>query len=118
MKVVIGADEDCCKEDIEMDESENKEKKSGKHSSDIPVKEIGELLDEVSTKIPKLLDGIQKSYYSVENGTNAGKSIGAFYKELLAAGMDADVALRLTERYMVSVKDFTDLGHKSKDKDE
>jgi signal recognition particle GTPase len=112
MKVTFDSD----KEEEEMDENENKEKKEGrKQAPNIPVKEIGELLDEVSTKIPKLLDGIQKSYYSVENGTNAGKSIGAFYKELLAAGMSQDVALRLTERFMVSVKDFTDLGKKNKD---
>ena len=93
-------------EGTKMDE--NKEKKH----SDIPVKEIGELLDEVSTKLPKLLEGIQKSYYSVENGVNAGRSIGAFYKELIEAGMPNDVALRLTERFMVSVKDLSDLARK------
>lgn len=96
----------------EMDENNQKNENHKKHS-DIPVKEIGELLDEVSTKLPKLLDGIQKSYYSVENGANAGKSIGAFYKELLAAGMSDDVAMRLTERFMISIKDLTDLSHKS-----
>ena len=91
---------------------DNNEKHDRKHSSDIPVKEIGELLDEVSTKLPKLLEGIQRSYYSVENGANAGKSIGAFYKELIAAGMSNDVALRLTERFMVSIKDLTSIAHK------
>lgn len=101
---------------IEYDsEGKNMEGDNEKHNrnhTEIPVKEIGELLDEVSTKLPKLLEGIQKSYYSVENGANAGKSIGAFYKELLAAGMSDDVALRLTERFMVSIKDLTDLAHK------
>lgn len=91
---------------------DNNEKHERKHSSDIPVKEIGELLDEVSTKIPKLLEGIQRSYYSVENGTNAGKSLGAFYKELIAAGMSNDVALRLTERFMVSIKDISSMAKK------
>lgn len=91
---------------------ENNERHEGRKHGEIPVKEIGELLDEVSTKIPKLLEGIQKSYYSVENGTNAGRSIGAFYKELVEAGMDEGVALRLTERFMVSVKDLTDLTRK------
>lgn len=108
MRVTFGSE----KEDEEMDE--NKEKHGYKHT-DIPVKEIGELLDEVSTKVPRLLEGIQKSYYSVENGMNAGKSIGAFYKELLDAGMAEDVALRLTERFMVSVKDLSDLGSKRKE---
>ena len=91
---------------------DNNEKHEHKHGTDIPVKEIGELLDEVSMKLPKLLEGIQKSYYSVENGTNAGKSIGAFYKELIEAGMSNEVALRLTERFMVSVKDLTSIAHK------
>jgi hypothetical protein len=91
---------------------DNSEKREHKRSSDIPVKEIGELLDEVSTKLPKLLEGIQKSYYSVENGTNAGKSLGAFYKELITAGMSDDVALRLTERFMVSIKDLSSIAHK------
>jgi hypothetical protein len=99
--------------DSEGRNMEGNERHERKHS-EIPVKEIGELLDEVSIKLPKMLEGIQKCYYSVENGANAGKSIGAFYKELLAAGMSEDVALRLTERFMVSVKDFTDLAH-SKD---
>lgn len=98
-------------EGCKMDENDRKQEGHGKHS-DIPVKEIGELLDEVSTKIPKLLEGIQKSYYSVENGSNAGKSIGAFYGELIGAGMTEEVALRLTERFMVSIKDLTDLAHK------
>ena len=91
---------------------ENKEKAGHHNHTDIPVKEIRELLDEVSTKLPKLLEGIQKSYYSVENGANAGKTVGAFYKELVEAGMPQDVAVRMTERFMVSVKDLTDFAHK------
>ena len=78
----------------------------GKHKEEIPVEEIGKLLDEISTKIPKLIEGIQRSYYSLEGGTNAGRSIGAFYKELMESGIPQDVALRLTENYMVSFKDL------------
>ena len=73
---------------------------------DMGVEDVGRLLDEVATKIPKLIEGLHKSYYSPENASNAGKAIGAFYKELIEAGMSQDVALRLTENYMVSVKDF------------
>lgn len=110
MKVTFGAEMG----DEEMDE--NEEKKDGrKHNSEIPVKEIGELLDEVSTKLPRLLDGIQKSYYSQENGINAGKSVGSFYKELIASGMSESMALRLTERFMISLKDLTDSSKKNKD---
>jgi hypothetical protein len=80
-----------------------------KHNYEIPVEEIGRLLDEVSTKLPKLLEGIQRSYYSPESGMSAGKSIGAFYKELISSGIPQDVALRLTENYMVSFKDLANL---------
>ena len=96
-------------EGINMDE--NKETKDHRHA-DIPVKEIGELLDEVSGKLPKLLEGIQKSYYSVENGANAGKAIGAFYQELAGTGMPQDMVLRLTERFMMSLKDLSSIAHK------
>lgn len=81
--------------------------------SDIPVKEIGELLDEISTKIPRMLEGINKVMYSPEAGGNAGKSVGAFYRELLQSGVPEDVALKLTEKYMFSLNDLI----KSVDKD-
>lgn len=44
--------------------------------SDIPVKEIGELLDEVSGKIPKLLTGVMDSLYSAEAGKKIGQASG------------------------------------------
>ncbi len=77
--------------------------------SDIPVEAIGELLDKVSDKLPRLLEGVHRAYYSIESGTNAGKSVGAFYKELIASGIPQDVALNLTEKYMISISDFSDM---------
>lgn len=76
---------------------------------DIPVEAIGELLDKVSDKLPKLLEGVHRAYYSIESGTNAGKSVGAFYKELIASGIPQDVALNLTEKYMISLSDFQEM---------
>lgn len=84
----------------------NSEKKK---NSDIPVEDIGRLLDEVSTKIPKLIDGLQKSYYNPENGASYGKAIGSFYKELIASGIPQDVAVKLTANYMFSFKDLANL---------
>ena len=37
-------------------------------ANEIPTKEIGELLDEVSTKIPKLLTSLMDTLYSAEAG--------------------------------------------------
>lgn len=84
------------------------ESKKG-NNSEIPVEDIGRLLDEVSTKIPKLIDGLQKSYYNPENGANYGKAVGSFYKELIASGIPQDVALKLTANYMFSFKDLANL---------
>lgn len=71
------------------------------------VKEIGELLDTVSDKIPKLISGIVSSLYSAEAGTNMGKAVGNLYKELLESGLPEDVALEMTKNYMISLKDIS-----------
>lgn len=71
------------------------------------VKEIGELLDTVSDKIPKLISGIVSSLYSAEAGTNMGKAVGNLYKELLESGLPEDVALEMAKNYMISLKDIS-----------
>ena len=73
--------------------------------ADIPVKEIGEMLDEVSEKIPKLINGLMSSLYSAENGKNMGQAIAAFYKELIENGFPQEEALKLAKDYMISLKD-------------
>ncbi len=93
----------------------NSEKK--KNHESIPVEDIGRLLDEVSTKIPKLIDGLQRSYYNPENGANYGKAVGAFFKELVASGIPQDVALKLTANYMFSFKDLANLNVHNNEKD-
>ena len=70
------------------------------------VKEIGEILDTISEKIPKLISGIMTTLYSAENGKNMGKAIGSFYKELLDAGIPEDVAIEMAKDYMISMKDM------------
>lgn len=76
-------------------------------SSEIPTKEIGELLDQVSTKIPKLINGIMDSMYSAEAGKKMGQAVGSFYKELLEAGIPQDEALKMAKDYVLSLKDIT-----------
>lgn len=78
----------------------------GEVSKEIPVKEIGQLLDEVSTKIPKLLEGINQVVYSPDVGSKAGKAVGTFYKELIDSGLSPEVAMKLTEKYMFSLNDI------------
>jgi hypothetical protein len=75
--------------------------------ADIPVKEIGELLDQVSNKAPKLLNAIMSEVYSEEAGTRIGKGAGSFYRELTASGIPAEAALELTREYMNALTEAT-----------
>ena len=75
--------------------------------ADIPVKEIGQLLDEVSDKVPKLISGIIDTLYSAEAGKKMGQSIGNLYKELVESGIPEEDALKMAKDYMLSIKDIT-----------
>ena len=72
--------------------------------SDIPTKEIGELLDEVSTKVPQLITNLLDTLYSPEAGKKMGQSVGSLYKELIDSGIPADDALSMAKEYMASMK--------------
>lgn len=71
------------------------------------AKEIGEILDAVSDKVPKLISGIVSSLYSAEAGKNMGQAVGGLYKELLASGLPEDVAIEMAKNYMISLKDIS-----------
>ncbi|HHU82261.1 MAG TPA: hypothetical protein GXZ26_04600 [Firmicutes bacterium] len=73
--------------------------------SDIPVKEIGELMDELASKVPHLLREIMAAFYSVEAATNIGAAVGAFYKKLLDSGISQEDAMRMTQDYLNTFKD-------------
>ena len=75
--------------------------------ADIPVKEIGQLLDEVSGKVPKLISGIIDTIYSAEAGKKMGQSIGNLYKELIESGIPEEEAVKMAKDYMLSIKDIT-----------
>ncbi len=76
------------------------------------AKEIGEILDAVSDKVPKLISGIVSSLYSAEAGKNMGQAVGGLYKELLASGLPEDVALEMAKNYMISLKDISQFVNK------
>lgn len=73
-------------------------------SNEIPVKEIGELLTEVSEKVPKLINGLIGSLYSAEAGRNLGQAVGNLYSELIAAGLPEEEARQMAKDYMLSIK--------------
>ena len=77
------------------------------NNSDIPVKEIGEMLDMVSTKLPTLIKEIYHVLYSEEGAVTMSKAVGTFYKNLIDAGMDKEAAMNLTHQYMDTLKSLT-----------
>jgi hypothetical protein len=89
------------------------------------AKELKEILNTVSTEIPKLLESIGKVFSNPENANQIGKAVAQFYKELVAAGMTPQQAFELTKEYMSSfslgglissgLKTATEMGRNSKD---
>lgn len=76
-------------------------------ANEIPTKEIGELLDEVSTKVPKLILGVMQSLYSADAGKSMGQAIGNLYRELVESGIPQEEALKMAKDYMLSIKDIS-----------
>jgi hypothetical protein len=74
--------------------------------NDIPVKEIGELLDEVTNKLPKMINGLMETVYSTEAGKKMGQAVGGFYKELIDSGIPTEEALKMSKDYMLSIKEL------------
>ncbi|NLP37555.1 MAG: hypothetical protein GX357_07875 [Firmicutes bacterium] len=64
------------------------------------VKEVTEMLEMVTEKLPKLLNAILQSLYSQETGAEMGKAAGTFYNELIAAGVPKEDALDMTKDYL------------------
>ena len=64
------------------------------------------VLDALGEKIPKIIKGLMDSLYSKEAGTNIGQSVGAFYKELLAAGIPQETANELVKEFSFSMKNM------------
>lgn len=69
---------------------------------EMDAKELKEILNTVSTEIPKLLESIGKVFSNPENANQIGKAVAQFYKELIAAGMTPQQAFEMTRDYMAS----------------
>lgn len=66
------------------------------------AKEVKEVLEVVSTEIPKLLESISNALYKPENATQLAESVAAFYRKMKEAGMDDKMAYELTQQYMAN----------------
>ena len=76
-------------------------------SKEIPTQELGELLDMVSSKLPGLINNLLKTLYSQEAGEQMGKAVGHFYKELIAAEIPPEEALKMAKDYMLTLKSLS-----------
>lgn len=74
---------------------------SSEHSSDI--QELTELLDVIGQKVPKLISDLLGTLFSEQAGTQLGKSVGLFYKELVNNGIPEAEALAMAKAYMSSL---------------
>ena len=67
---------------------DNTEKKT--HSD---MQELANVLDTVGDKIPGLIQKVMGSLYSRETATGMGQAVGAYYRELVDAGIPQEAAL-------------------------
>ena len=95
----------------------NNDNEKREQSKEFGPKDIADILDAVADKVPGMIKGLFNAIYSAESGAEAGKSVGNFYTNLLQSGIPEDLALKLTERYMFSIRDVVQAA-KSYDKDE
>jgi hypothetical protein len=65
---------------------------------------IGGIMDVVTDRLPKLIQELMKTFYSEEAGTQIGKAVGAFYKELVNSGIPEEDAVSMAEDYLDMVK--------------
>lgn len=66
------------------------------------AQEVKEIMNVISTEIPKLLESISDTMYSQDKAENFAKSVAAFYKSMKDAGMDDKQAYELTQKFMAN----------------
>lgn len=68
------------------------------------MQEVREMMDSLTDKVPQLIRGVLDSLYTKEAGASMGQSVGAYYQELIAAGLPQEAALEMTKEYSFSLK--------------
>jgi hypothetical protein len=64
---------------------------------------ISAMMDMVSEKIPKMINGVINTLFSAEAGENVGAAVGSMYKMLIEAGVPKGEAADMSRHYMDSV---------------
>jgi len=72
-------------------------------------KEIAEMMDTVSEKIPTLIKGVLDSFFSPEAAANIGKSVATFRKSLIEGGIPEEEAQLVTREYLGTITRWSNI---------
>ncbi|MBI5001111.1 MAG: hypothetical protein HZB92_06250 [Euryarchaeota archaeon] len=75
----------------------------GHHHGHGDAKEVKEILEVVSEKIPALLNSLTDVLYGKDSAAKYGMAVAGFYKTLKDSGMTDAQAYELTKQYMSSL---------------
>ncbi len=67
---------------------------------------VRELLDVVADRIPNLLKGIRDVLYAKESAESMADAVATFYRKLVEAGIPTEQALKMTEGYMINLREI------------
>ena len=70
-------------------------------------KEIAEMLDSISTKIPTMIKGVMESFYSPETATQMGRAVAEFRKALIEGGIPEADAMEMTKQYLSTLTNIS-----------
>jgi hypothetical protein len=79
---------------------------SENNKKEFEVEKVAEIMEVVGDKVPKLIRDVMGSLYSKEAGLNMGQAVGAYYKELLAAGLPQEAAVDMAKEFSFSLKNL------------
>jgi len=71
------------------------------------AKEIAEIMDSVSTRIPTLIKGVMDSFYSPEAAAQMGRAVAEFRRTLLEGGIPEQEAMEMTKQYMSTLTNLS-----------
>ena len=75
----------------------------------LPVEQIGQLLDMVAEKLPRIIVPLKDTLFSATAGREMGEAVGNFYQQLVEKGIPAEKALELAEDYLKTLTSITNM---------
>jgi len=70
------------------------------------IRDIAELMEVISDRIPALIKGLMNSFFSPEAAANMGKAVAEFRKTLIEGGIPEKEAMEMTREYLRTLKNM------------